>query len=149
VLQFKFLSCGIQSLKGIIQVSRHECKWRDKETKPYTKLLTKNMSYLQEMQWQRRSRYPGNGQTITQPTWDIPHGQAPMPETLKGILLCLQTESQDDSLWEETFSMRQKQIQRPTAKYWLELWESYGRVDGQEVDSKSIEKCTESANLDT
>ena len=64
---------------------------KDKDTNPSTILSTPNLPCLKEMEGQRRSRDWRNGQPITGPTWDPIHGQAPIPNTIKDTLLCLQT----------------------------------------------------------
>jgi hypothetical protein len=44
-------------------------------------------------------------------------------------------------------------MQRPTAKHWLELWKSYGkvvgRIEGPKEDRDSTARPTESTNLDS
>jgi hypothetical protein len=102
------------------------------------------------MQSQRWSRDWGNGQPIPGPTWDPSHGQSPISDTIKDSLLCLQ--SSITVLWEIPPSSWLKQMQRPTAKHWMQLRDFYGRfrerIDSPEGDRNSTRRPTESTNLD-
>jgi hypothetical protein len=91
------------------------------------------------VQGQRWSRHWGNGQPVTGPTWDPPHGQEPILDTT------------NDILWEASPSSWLKQMHRSTAKHHVECRMSCGRVgeglrDPDRIDS--TRRPTESCNLD-
>jgi len=56
-----------------------------------SKFLTKNCSYLKEMQEQKWSRDLRKGYPETTPPWDPSHAQTPSLDTIADAKMCLQT----------------------------------------------------------
>lgn len=82
------------------------------------------------------------------PSWDPSHRTETVPMILCNA--CRQKPSVT-ALWEATPSSRSKQIMRPTAKHWVKLEESCGRVRGRigghTGDKNYTRRATESTNL--
>ena len=85
-------------------------------------------------------------------TWDLSHGQTPIPDTVSDILYACKQEPSMAVLWEAPPSSWLWHIQTTTAKQWMELVELYGRIRGQiaglKGDRNSTGRPTMSTTLD-
>jgi hypothetical protein len=88
----------IWNLKRLPPVARQEPHWKDRNIPlppppphTHTKLWSKMYPANKKCRDRRWSRDWENSQSITSTTWDLSHGQAPIPDTSNNTLLCLQT----------------------------------------------------------
>jgi hypothetical protein len=117
-------------------VARQEPQWSNRDINPPTKFSTQNLSCLQVMQAQGRGQRLKEWPTKSSPTWDPSHEKASVCDIINDTLSCLQSGACCPPR-SSTQQLTQADIDT-TAKQWMELGDSYGRLGGRIVGPKGI-----------